>query len=161
MPASVATPVARQNRSKLAPTSCQAPSTIAAGSMAADVVNFFMALLSFVDSAPRAYRLKAGNACSPFSTSIGTSPHLAREEFDRQHACNKGGTPEPIRSARRARRLHIQLIPNWGLTSQIETTTGSNVVRLAWLDHRSCEFCSTCSSYVSFSATLYFLSPRR
>jgi hypothetical protein len=38
--------------------------------MAADVVNFFMALLSFVDSAPRAYRLKAGNACSPFSTLI-------------------------------------------------------------------------------------------
>src|SRR5258708_11425437 len=79
MPASVATPVARQNRSKLAPTSCQAPSTIAAGSIAADVVNFYMALLSFVDSAPRAYRLKAGNACSPFSTSTGTSPRTDAE----------------------------------------------------------------------------------
>ena len=33
-----------------------------------------MALLSFVDSAPRAYRLKAGNAYLTFSTSTGTSP---------------------------------------------------------------------------------------
>ena len=32
--------------------------------MTAGVVHFFMALLSFVDSAPRAYRLKVGNACS-------------------------------------------------------------------------------------------------
>jgi hypothetical protein len=38
---------------------------MATGSMAADVANFFMALLSFVVSAPGAYRLKAGNACSP------------------------------------------------------------------------------------------------
>jgi len=33
-----------------------------------------MALLSFVDSAPRAYRLKAGNADPPISTMGGTSP---------------------------------------------------------------------------------------
>jgi hypothetical protein len=33
-----------------------------------------MALLSFVDSAPRAYRLKVGNACLPNSTSTGTFP---------------------------------------------------------------------------------------
>jgi hypothetical protein len=32
-----------------------------------------MALLSFADSTPRAYRLKAGNACPPISTLIGTS----------------------------------------------------------------------------------------
>jgi hypothetical protein len=32
-----------------------------------------MALLSFVESAPRAYRLKASNAAPPFSTSAGTS----------------------------------------------------------------------------------------
>ena len=32
-----------------------------------------MALLSFVKSAPRAYRLKASNAAPPFSTSAGTS----------------------------------------------------------------------------------------
>jgi hypothetical protein len=35
-----------------------------------------MALLSFVDSAPRAYRLKAGNADLPISTMGGTSPDL-------------------------------------------------------------------------------------
>jgi hypothetical protein len=33
-----------------------------------------MALLSFADSAPRAYWLKAGNAYLTFSTKIGTSP---------------------------------------------------------------------------------------
>jgi hypothetical protein len=38
------------------------------------VVNSFMALLSFVDSAPRAYWLKVSNACPPISTSTGTSP---------------------------------------------------------------------------------------
>jgi hypothetical protein len=31
-------------------------------------------LLSFVESAPRAYRLKASNAAPPISTSIGTIP---------------------------------------------------------------------------------------
>jgi hypothetical protein len=35
-----------------------------------------MALLSFADSAPRAYWLKAGNAYLTFSTSTGTSPPL-------------------------------------------------------------------------------------
>jgi predicted ATPase len=48
--------------------------------MAVDVVGLFMALLSFVESAPRAYRLKASNAAPPFSTSAGTSAfqsHLA------------------------------------------------------------------------------------
>jgi hypothetical protein len=38
----------------------------------------FMALLSFVESAPRAYRLKASNAAPPISTSIGTIPTPAR-----------------------------------------------------------------------------------
>jgi len=33
-----------------------------------------MALLSFVDSTPRAYRLKAGNAAWKVSTNAGTSP---------------------------------------------------------------------------------------
>src|SRR6266446_2894688 len=74
MPASVAMPAVRQNRSKLAPTCCQASSTIAAGTTPAGVVDSFMALLSFVDSAPRAYRLKAGNAYLTFSTSTRTSP---------------------------------------------------------------------------------------
>jgi hypothetical protein len=35
-----------------------------------------MALLSFVDSAPRAYRLKASNAYLTFSTAAGTSPRI-------------------------------------------------------------------------------------
>src|SRR5271168_3187059 len=72
--ARVAMPAVRQKRSKLAPTSCQASSMVATGTTAADVVGSFMALLSFVDSAPRAYRLKVGNACPPISTSNGTSP---------------------------------------------------------------------------------------
>src|SRR5271163_2622016 len=74
MLARVAMPAVRQKRSKLAPTSCQASSMVATGTTAADVVGSFMALLSFVDSAPRAYRLKVGNACPPISTSTGTSP---------------------------------------------------------------------------------------
>src|ERR1700676_606093 len=78
MLARVAMPAVRQKRSKLAPTSCQASSTIATGMTAAIVVNSFMALLSFVDSAPRAYRLKVGNACPPISTSTGTSPERPR-----------------------------------------------------------------------------------
>jgi len=35
-------------------------------------------LLSFVESAPRAYRLKASNAASPISTSSGTIPDCER-----------------------------------------------------------------------------------
>jgi hypothetical protein len=42
-----------------------------------------MALLSFVDSAPRAYWLKVSNACPPFSTSTGTSPVKIIETFKR------------------------------------------------------------------------------
>src|SRR5271155_2845389 len=80
MPASVAMPAVRQNRSKLAPTCCQASSTIAAGKTPAGVVDLFMALLSFEDSAPRAYRLQVGNAYLTFSTSVGTSP-LAAAQF--------------------------------------------------------------------------------
>src|SRR6516225_5135407 len=79
MPASVAMPAVRQNRSKLAPTCCQASSTIAAGATPAAVVDFVMALLSFADSAPRAYRLKVGNAYLTFSTSTGASPATAEQ----------------------------------------------------------------------------------
>src|SRR5215472_9383324 len=74
MPASVVIPAVRQKRSKLAPTCCQASLTIAAGTAPAAVVDFFMALLSFADSPPRAYWLKAGSAYLTFSTSAGTSP---------------------------------------------------------------------------------------
>src|SRR5260370_41159400 len=41
-----------------------------------------MALLSFVDSTPRAYRLKAGNAASKISTAAGTSPVTHSEGTD-------------------------------------------------------------------------------
>src|SRR6266852_4814025 len=74
MPASVAMPAVRQKRSKLAPNSCRASSMIAAGTTPAAVLDFPMALLSFVDSAPRACRLKAGNAYLTFSTAVGTFP---------------------------------------------------------------------------------------
>src|SRR5271155_5553027 len=84
MPASVAMPAVRQNRSKLAPTCCQASSTIAAGKTPAGVVDLFMALLSFEDSAPRAYRLQVGNAYLTFSTSVGTSPRAWRDESRRE-----------------------------------------------------------------------------
>src|SRR5271157_4507775 len=42
-----ARPAVRQKCSKLAPTSCQASSTVAMGTTAVNVVGFFMALLSF------------------------------------------------------------------------------------------------------------------
>jgi hypothetical protein len=60
MVARVAMPAVRQKRSKLAPTSCQASSTIAAGTTAADVVNSCTALLSFVDSAPPSLQAQGG-----------------------------------------------------------------------------------------------------
>src|SRR5690349_16261631 len=69
----LAMPAVRQNRSKLAPISRQASFTPDA-TAAAGVISLLMALLSFVDSAPRAYRLKAGNADPPISTMGGTSP---------------------------------------------------------------------------------------
>src|SRR5262249_44199532 len=67
-------PEARQNSSKLAEMLAIASSFNALGGTAVDVVGLFMALLSFVGSAPRAYRLKASNAAPPISTSIGTIP---------------------------------------------------------------------------------------
>jgi hypothetical protein len=88
MPASVAMPAVRQNRSKLAPTCCQASSTIAAGATPAAVVDFVMALLSFADSAPRAYRLKVGNAYLTFSTSTGASP----EDFPEMNQITRKGS---------------------------------------------------------------------
>ena len=52
--AKVATPAVRQKCSKLAPTASQASVTIALASGRAGVVFLFMALLSIVDSTPRA-----------------------------------------------------------------------------------------------------------
>src|SRR5260370_16583577 len=71
---SASIPAVRQNRSKLTETASQALPTapIPVGGEAIDVVlTFFMALLSFVDSTPRAYRLKASNAAPPISTFAG------------------------------------------------------------------------------------------
>src|ERR1700726_843051 len=74
---SASIPAVRQNRSKLTETASQALPTapIPVGGEAINVVlTFFMALLSFVDSAPRAYRLKASNAAPPISTFPGAIP---------------------------------------------------------------------------------------
>src|SRR6266404_2054514 len=74
---SASIPAVRQNRSKLTETASQALPTapIPVGGEAIDVVlTFFMALLSFVDSTPRAYRLKASNAAPPISTFAGAIP---------------------------------------------------------------------------------------
>src|ERR1035437_2660920 len=67
-------PAVRQNRSKLTETASQALPTapIPVGGEAINgVLTFSMALLSFVDSTPRAYRLKASNAAPPISTFPG------------------------------------------------------------------------------------------
>src|SRR6266446_2157426 len=80
MVSSASIPAVRQNRSKLTETASQALPTapIPVGGEAIDVVlTFFMALLSFVDSTPRAYRLKASNAAPPISTFAGAIPKIA------------------------------------------------------------------------------------
>src|SRR5580692_4216054 len=66
-------PEARQNNSKLAEMLASASIFRALVGMAVNVVGLFMALPSFVESAPRAYRLKASNAAPPFSTSAGST----------------------------------------------------------------------------------------
>src|ERR1700693_5124671 len=66
-------PEARHNNSKLAEMFDRASRFNALVGIAVDVVSLFMALLSFVESAPRAYRLKASNAASPISTSVGST----------------------------------------------------------------------------------------
>src|SRR5258708_6684382 len=79
---SASIPAVRQNRSKLTETASQALPTapIPVGGEAIDVVlTFFMALLSFVDSTPRAYRLKASNAAPPISTFAGAIPDVRVE----------------------------------------------------------------------------------
>ena len=59
---------------KLAPTSCQASSTSAfARSIGRCDIPLHGVAFPFVESAPRAYRLKAGNADPPISTSVDRS----------------------------------------------------------------------------------------
>src|SRR5271156_3879511 len=98
MLARVAMPAVRQKRSKLAPPSSQASSMVATGTTAADVGGSFMALLSFVDSAPRAYRLKVGKACPPISTSNGTSPTKRPQEISLARSIGPIPTPAHKRS---------------------------------------------------------------
>src|SRR5712691_6359377 len=84
MVSSASIPAVRQNRSKLTETASQALPTapIPVGGEAIDVVlTFFMALLSFVDSTPRAYRLKASNAAPPISTFAGAIPSRSRRSL--------------------------------------------------------------------------------
>src|ERR1700719_59641 len=85
-------PEARQNNSKLADMLARASNFRALVGMAVDVVDLFMALLSFVESAPRAYRLKASNAAPPFSTSAGTSATIGEEALP-----GAGTTSQPVR----------------------------------------------------------------
>jgi hypothetical protein len=60
------------NNSKLAEMLDRASNFSALVGIAVDVVSLLMALLSFMESAPRAYRLKVSNAAFPISTSSGT-----------------------------------------------------------------------------------------
>jgi hypothetical protein len=83
-------PEARQNSSKLAEMFAIASSFSALVGTAVDVISVFMALLSFVESAPRAYRLKASNAAPPFSTSIGTIPTLVTTDVHGDALINLG-----------------------------------------------------------------------
>ena len=64
---------ARQNRSKLAATVSQAISSPDA-TILAGVLFLLMALPFLVESTPRAYGLKAGNADLSISTAYGTFP---------------------------------------------------------------------------------------
>src|ERR1035437_6469037 len=101
---SASIPAVRQNRSKLTETASQALPTapIPVGGEAINVVlTFFMALLSFVDSTPRAYRLKASNAAPPISTFPGAIPAKA-------FLCFVHGRSGPAQSHRgRTPALHI------------------------------------------------------
>src|SRR5262245_29636084 len=69
-------PAVRQKRSKELSTSCQAVSRLGTSASDEGVVVVVMALLSFADSTPRAYRLKVGNASFPNSTATGAIPRV-------------------------------------------------------------------------------------
>jgi hypothetical protein len=57
--------------------------------------------LPLVDSTPRAYRLRAGNAASPSSTSAGTSPdYLARDVEGIEAANLEAARVEALAAAR-------------------------------------------------------------
>src|SRR5271169_1246164 len=92
-------PEARQNNSKLAEMLARASNFRALVGMAVDVVDLFMALLSFVESAPRAYRLKASTAAPPFSTSAGTSAKIPNTAFAGIHPPSTSADSLPFSTA--------------------------------------------------------------
>jgi hypothetical protein len=71
-------PAVKQKRPKQASTACHASSMRGVTASMRGVVVFVMVLLSFKESTPGAYGLKASNAALSISTSIGTSPSTAR-----------------------------------------------------------------------------------
>ena len=85
--AQVATPAVRQKRSKRAPTASQASVTRAVAFTAERVLVVVRALPFSVDSTPRAYTLKAGNADSLFqhgaghARRAGADPCVGSERF--------------------------------------------------------------------------------
>jgi hypothetical protein len=83
-----------------------------------------MALLSFVESAPRAYRLKASNAASPISTSSGTIP------TDSGHAVC--GRPMPISIAGSAILHQAHRYENGLDIGSIAGRNSKDVIRLGW-----------------------------
>ena len=89
---SASIPAVRQNRSKLTETASQALPTApipVRGEAVNGVVAFFMALLPFVDSTPRAYRLKASNAAPPISTFAGAIPKFMHQAHCQPNALSK------------------------------------------------------------------------
>src|SRR5262245_19867978 len=64
-----------------------------------------MALLSFVESAPRAYRLKESNAAPPISTSSGTIPADVRPDWADLRSQGPGRSTQPWRP--RPSALHV------------------------------------------------------
>jgi hypothetical protein len=77
-----------------------------------------MALLSFVDSAPRAYRLKASNAYRIFSTEAGTSPAAGAAVVKVGAALSLGAPPSftrPVHKAcdRTTYRLRCPVCDTW------------------------------------------------
>jgi hypothetical protein len=80
------------------------------------VLRLFMALLSFVESAPRVYRLKVSNAAPSFSTFPGTFPirsYVAKIDICFDPAVKR-------RDARRRKRLEVVFV-HW---RPVSDTTG-------------------------------------
>src|SRR5437660_3064654 len=72
-------PAVKQKRSNELSTSRQAVSRLGTSASDEGMLIVVMALLSFADSTPRAYRLKVGNASCPNSTVAGAIPKLTQQ----------------------------------------------------------------------------------